>query len=98
MRVVFLDPAGLRTGLFHVIVSLFVCLLGFGFGIRVGRKLFNGLAETHGTSSGDSCLEGIEAPWNVQVLFHVGGCYALAQILEAAARRLSLFAGQRLNL
>src|SRR5258708_5165362 len=90
-------PLVLGAGLFHVIVSLFVCFLGLGFGISVGRKLLDGLAETHGTGAGDFCFERSEATWNVQVLGHVGSGDALAQILEAAAGRLSVLTRQRLD-
>src|SRR6266446_3811216 len=98
LRVSVLGRGGLGTALFHVIRGLLVCFLGLGFGIGVRRKLLNCLAETHRTGAGHFCFERVEATGDIQVLRHVSRCNALAQILEAVARRLRLLAGQRLDL
>src|SRR5260370_14367669 len=51
-----------------------------------------------GTGAGHFCFERVKAPWDVQVLRDVSRCNAWAQILEAVAGRLSVLAGQRVDL
>src|SRR5258708_33484415 len=78
--------------------GLLVRLLCFGLGVNVRREALDGLAEADGASAGYFGLERVEAARDVQVLCHVRRCNALAEVLEAAARRLRVLARKRLDL
>src|SRR6266478_7050420 len=88
----------LRTAFLYVIRGLLVRLLCFGLGVNVRREALDGLAEADAASAGYFGLERVEAARDVQVLRHVRRCNALAEVLEAAARRLRVLARKRLDL
>ena len=96
------DPAqGARlsgTRLFQVVRGLLIRLLCLGLGVGVRRDPLDRLTETHGTAAGNFRLERVEAARNVQILGHMRRCDALADVLEAAARRLRVLARKRLDL
>jgi hypothetical protein len=73
---------------------LLVRLLFLRLGVGVRREPFDRLAEADGAAAGYFRLERVKPAWDVQVLCDVRCCDALAEVLEAAARRLRVLARQ----